>query len=94
MKPLPKFIIVTSVVLGVIFAGKYAVSMLPKSEPAVAPAPVVAVPAEKSAEGQAAIAATPAPAPTVAPAVEPAPTLTPAPTNDAGLANVLGSTKK
>ena len=95
MKPLPKFIAVAAIVGLVVVGGKFAFSLLPKSEPAVEakPAAVVSVPAESSPAGQAAIAATPpvqAPAPAQG---APAPVLTPAAPVDAGLANVLGNKK-
>ena len=100
MKPLPKFIAVAVIVGVVVVGGKYAFSLLPKSEPAPTPAVAIPVPAEKSDAGQAAIVVTPTPTPAGPPAVVPAPVTNAAPagltqpgTADAGLANILGTKK-
>ena len=93
MKPVPKFLLIVVLVGGVVYGAKLGMSLLPEKKPEVAAVPVTTtpVPAETAQP-----APQPAPAP-IAAAPQPAPAapvLQPAPSNDAGLANVLGSTKK
>ena len=99
MKPLPKFLIIGALVGGVVFGFSTWWSSRPPA-PVVVKEAVVQVPAETSAQGQAAVEQAKAPvvaapppvqAPTPAPAVGAPAGLTPA--RDAGLANVLGSKK-
>lgn len=101
LKPLPKAILI----LAVVSAAGYVMSLTLKNRGAETPS-VAAVPAPAVttvSPGAVPTASAPSALDTANAAVQaakeaaaptPAPVLTPAPTNDAGLANVLGTTKK
>jgi hypothetical protein len=95
MKPLPKFLILGSIVGGLGFGIHLFLESRPKAPVTEAlKVETTTVPAEGTpAAAQAAEAAKPAPAPAPVADAAPAPALTPATPSDAGLANVLGSKK-
>jgi hypothetical protein len=95
MKPLPKFLIIALGVGAVVYGASFVIGKLPAKAPETKAEPVVTttVPAE-SATPAASVSTPAAPPVAAAPAPAPAPVLQPATPSDAGLANVLGSTKK
>lgn len=97
MKPLPKFLILGTIIAGIGYGIHAYIQSRPKSPVAEAiKVETTTVPAEGTPAAAAqAEAAKPAPAPEQAPApvAAPAPALIPATPSDAGLANVLGSKK-
>lgn len=96
MKPLPKILIIAAVVGGAVFAfTKFGPKPAPQGTepPLVNAAPEPMVPPTAAAPQNQAPQVTPQPTPTPQPPVVQAPQPSP-PANDAGLANVLGSTKK
>lgn len=94
MKPIPKFLIIAGATAAVVFG----VSVVVEKVPALtakkgAPPPAVATPVPAESASQPIVVTAPPPNQATPPVPE-TPVVQPSTASDAGLANVLGSTKK